>query len=281
MPRLPFEEESRPVSARLLGSLGATLIALSAQAHDPAAARAAAAQKIPYVERLLEDEASARRIAEHPAASREQAAARENLARARERLRLGEPEAALRAVDEALRAAMAARRLAPDRAQAESLERASRERRMQNVAALLAAMREQHERTPSPQAAAAIERAAALLAQGKAQEAERLLGTALDQFLTLRTIDYTPRFASAEEEYAHELQRVRALGELVPVAIATLRPEPEAEALVRRHAGAAAEWRAAAERSAALAEHPAALAALREASVLLQRALAAAGVALP
>lgn len=283
------------MSARLFGSLGATLLALAAQAHDPAAARAAAEQKIPYVERLLADEAAARRIAAHPGASREYAAAHGHLARARERLRAGDAEGGLHAADEALRAVMAARRLAPDRAQRASLERASHERRLQNASALLAAMREQRERTPAPQAAAALERAAALVAQARVlggagrfeaaqrelQEAEHLLGAALDQFLTLRTLDYTPRFATAEEEYAHELQQHRALDALVPVAIATLRPDPDAAAMVQRYAAAAAERRAAAERSAMLLEYVAALDALHEASALLRRALAAAGVALP
>jgi hypothetical protein len=280
---------------KLAASLGGMLLALCAQADDSAGGlRASVEQKLAFVERLLEDEGMARRVVANERARSEFAAAYVHLARARERLRAGDAEGGGRAADQALQAVTAARRLAPDQALDAAAERARYERRLQSLESLLAALRGEQARSGAKdtgeleRAAAILDAARRLAADGaydKASHAlhgaESLLGASLDRVLTVRTVDYTPRFASRAEEFRHQLERHGALRELIGVAVARYRPGAQALAAVESHKAAAAGRREFAEQLAARGEMAAALDALAEATAALERALAAAGVSLP
>lgn len=113
------------------------------------------------------------------------------------------------------------------------------------------------------------------------ERAERELMAGLNAFLGSATLLYAKRFETPAEEYAFELARNRSYRDLVPVAVAQLKPRREAVGLVDRYVAANARHLEAAEGHAAAGRAVQAVEALRAGTHNLQSALAAAGLAVP
>ena len=278
--------------------LAATALGLAlcgAYAVAQSDARRAAEEKVRYAERLFEDSAAQRRIEADERARGAYGMAREQLARAKAHLAAGADEPGLRAVDEALQSLVAARRLAPDPASAEAALRKRYSERRQGAQSLLARLREYLAGTPNEEGGRDLEHALKRIGDAESlaasarfeqagmvlADAERILASALDRFIAGRTIDYTPRFASPEEEYRHELARHRSLSDLMPLALSALKPAPEARSLAERYLASSERLQAEAQDCAGRREFPPALRALRESNAFLQRALSATGVVYP
>jgi len=113
------------------------------------------------------------------------------------------------------------------------------------------------------------------------EKAERGLMSGLNALLGSSTLRYSQRFEAPAEEYAHELDRHLAYRDLVPVAIAELKPRREAVGLVERYVAASARHLVAARAHAAGQRFGEAVDELRSGTSNLQAALAAAGLAVP
>lgn len=112
------------------------------------------------------------------------------------------------------------------------------------------------------------------------EKAEQVMKSALGRILGSTTIEYTQKFESPAEEYSFELERNRSYLELIPVAIAELKPTEDAkqtiESLVEQDRAAidlAREY-------AKLQDYRKALANVRAGTGYLQLALSTAGLVL-
>jgi hypothetical protein len=255
-------------------ALVASALALCAAAWAQSAPRSELMQKALFTKRLLEAS---------PPAAAEGAAAM--YARALEHLERGEELEAEARLNEAIRSLQLARR---------PVEGGAR------YAALLSSvqtMRETYLRyaaqSEDPQGMLIVEVDQALsrareLQRASPQEAVRTLATAeqalthaLTQALGSRTVSYAPSFSGPQEEFGFEQARHRAYAALVPAALNELRPGPAARTLVQRHVDSGEALAARAERQAGEGDWRAALSSVRDATAQLQRALGAAGLALP
>lgn len=113
------------------------------------------------------------------------------------------------------------------------------------------------------------------------ERTEHDLMRALNALLGSATLRYAKSFATPREEFAFESERNRSYRELVPVAIAELKPRREAVALIERYVAANARALEAAQAHEASGRLREALDALRTGTGNLQAALAAAGLAVP
>ena len=139
----------------------------------------------------------------------------------------------------------------------------------QEIARLIADARSYRTSEQIPEAVATLERAQSMLLGGL----NRLLGSS--------TLVYAEKFDTPADELAHEMQKNRSYGELVPIAISQLKPEPEAMRLVARYIESNQTLSREAQQHAARKNYTAALKATREGTQALQRALGAAGVVVP
>jgi hypothetical protein len=112
-------------------------------------------------------------------------------------------------------------------------------------------------------------------------EAERHLLLGLTRLVGSRTLDYTPRFDSAAKEYEYELERNRSFGELVPLAMGELNPGADARNLIARFVERSQALRSQALAQAGQKQYASAVTLLKDATLQLQRALAAAGLTVP
>lgn len=140
----------------------------------------------------------------------------------------------------------------------------------------LAAARASQERASGLAATEHMEEAVRAL-----ERAERELMAGLNAMLGSSTLQYAKRFDNPAEEHAYELERNRSYRELVPIAIAELKPRREAVVLVERYVAANVRQLEAAGGHAAAGRLPEAIDALRSGTNSLQAALAAAGLAVP
>jgi hypothetical protein len=113
------------------------------------------------------------------------------------------------------------------------------------------------------------------------EKAERELMAGLNGLLGSATIQYATKFESPADEYAWELDRNRSFRDLVPIAVAELKPRREAVALVDRYVASNRTHLADAERLAGAKQYGPAIDALRSGTTFLQAALAAAGLVMP
>ncbi len=113
------------------------------------------------------------------------------------------------------------------------------------------------------------------------EKAEQVMRSALNRVLGSKVLDYTPKFETPDEEYAYELDRNRSLLELIPVAIAQLKPTEETkkniEGLVERNRVALEQAR----EYAGQQDYRRALASIHTGTGYLQLSLSAAGLVLP
>lgn len=113
------------------------------------------------------------------------------------------------------------------------------------------------------------------------ERTERDLMAGLSALLGSTTIRYAQHHGTPGEEYAYEMARNRSYRELVPVAIAELKPRREAVGLIDRFVAANARSLEAARDHAAAGRLAEAIEAIRTGTNSLQAALAAAGLAVP
>ncbi len=112
-------------------------------------------------------------------------------------------------------------------------------------------------------------------------EAERHLLLGLTRLVGSKTIDYTPRFDTPAKEYEYELERNRSFGDLVPLAMGELNPGTDARTLITRFVERGKTLREQAVAQASQKQFANATGLLKEATLQLQRALAAAGLTVP
>jgi hypothetical protein len=118
-------------------------------------------------------------------------------------------------------------------------------------------------------------------ANGALIRAEYDLLEAFGKVLRTSAIDYTPHFSDAKDEFQFEFERNRSYNELVPVAIAELKPAPDAVRLIVRMVESNRAARELAQRQAANKNFEAALKSIRDGTAELERALLAAGLVMP
>jgi hypothetical protein len=112
------------------------------------------------------------------------------------------------------------------------------------------------------------------------EQAEKALLQGMNQVLGT-TVEYAEKFDSPAEEFAYELERNRSFVDLVPVAVAELRPGEDARRLIDRYVEQNRVMREQAQQQAQGKDYPAALKAIRTGTTHLQRALLAAGLVMP
>lgn len=282
-----------PAAVALTALLWASV---SAQTSDDAALRVQLEHKLRLVAALISDSPSAQRIA-----SSGNAQAMTNLdegrlhhAHARELLARGDLAGARAAADDALGHLAAARRLVPD---VSARQAAARQRHDQMQASLERLIESWRARAGSEKLGDGSELADAqgLMAsarqaaqEGRVEQANQMLSRAETQVLAgmsrslgSQTIDYTVRPTSPAEEFTQELSRHRGLAELVPLAVRDLKPKPEAVALIDRYGETSRTLQAQAMQQFQAGDTTQALAHLRNATLYVQRALTAAGLAAP
>jgi hypothetical protein len=288
------------VSAR--GALVGAALCVSGLAAAQPPARELLEQKESFVRRLLGDARTAQRIAASGSAeAREQVESARTLhARSLEHLRRGELGDADARLNDAMRALGRARQLAPDRAQMAIERRLANERVLSSVEGLRESYARHLRRLLGLGADGPVRDALLEEVSGRIEDARRLMGGerhaeaalalqkagaallhGLNRILDSATLDYALRFDTPADEYAYERERNRGYAKLVPTALAELRPSTDAMQLVNRYLESNEAMVALAERQAAAREWTAALGNVKTATAYLQRALGAAGLAVP
>lgn len=283
---------------RTLPAVG--LLLLVAQAGADEGARAQVEQRLRLNERLIGEVGVGQRII---ASGQARAVghldeSRLHQALAEDALRAGDLATARREADEALRHIGQARRLVPD---APARQAAARARWGQQLAVLDRLMLAWQAHQPPDGAAAPaadidhrlaatglIGQARQLGEQARHEEALSLLSRAeqhvlagLNPLLHQRTLDYTARAQTPAQAYEQALASLASLADLVPLALAELKPRPEAVALIERYADTSRTLQQQAQARQQRGETQQALSDLNHATLYLQRALAAAGLSLP
>lgn len=278
------------------------LVALGtgAVAQSDDALRRQLEQRLRFTSQLLADGAGAQRIATSGVARAvaHLDEARVHQALAEQALAAGDLTGARRAVDEALRHAAAARRMVPDAQARQTAELKRYEQRLAAIERLLQSSSLQGGAGGAGGAGqsgediftvqAALASARHLAAEGRHEDAHQQLGRAESQLLAAmnrrlhqRTLDYTPRAANPAEAIELALAQHQGLIDLLPLALAELKPGAEAQALVERYADTSRTLRQQALQRRQQGEQAQAMADLNNAILYVQRALGAAGVALP
>lgn len=255
-------------------------------------------QKISMLEKLLAQSPVAARVQASGSseAQRHFGAARELATRARSLSAAGELPRADALLNEAIWEISRAQELAPDAGSRRAGDRA----RYLQLEDSVAALRRTSEIGSGPAPAGGgppagvlaqtdvhVQRAVSLAAAERYSEANQLLDQALALLmkdasarLAGQTLVYGPRFANRREEFDHELARHRSFERLVPLALAELRPAPEAVAQVQGHVAQARELRQRAEALVAR-DVGAALQHVIDGTESLRRALQATGLVVP
>ncbi len=259
-------------------------------------------QKQALVKRLLADDSAAGRIAAsgNEQAMRFVAAAAEHHANSEALTERGEFARADKLLNEAMWAIGKARQMVPDNMTRLIELRVRYARLLGAVDALrssfehnLRRIREITSRVPVPDSdlravSALIEEAKSYAtAESPARAVERLelaehrLLIALNRLLGSTTLNYTERFETPAGEFSYELERHNSYASLVPIALERFNPGPAALRLVERYADNGRAAAAKAEQQAAKKDYRSALKSVRLATAHLQRALGAAGLAVP
>jgi hypothetical protein len=275
----------------LLAALALLLLA-PASADD---SRVQLEQRLRLAAQLINDSPAAQRIMRsgNGAAEGHLNEGRLHLSLAEDALRRGDGATARAAVDEALRHVGKARRLVPNT----QLQQAASQRRSEQLLASLERLVETWRVQAASREAQDNDLVAALGLIGNARSlaassrhvdavqmlelAERHVLTGMNRVLQQREVDYTQRANTPEQEFALELQRHAAMAELLPLAVAELKPSADALKLIERYSADSRSLRGQALQLQQQGELPQALAKLRSAMLFLQRGLQAAGVATP
>lgn len=286
-------------TARSLARVGAALVLglglAPLQAQDEGL-RLQVEQKLRLASRLLSDSPAAQRIAtsgQAPAVAHLDEG-RVHHALATDLFARGDYPGARRAVDDALRHLGMARRLVPDAPARQAQARQRHEQLAASVERLIEAWRVRSGATPRDDGGdmtAAIGLTA--VARQQAQEgryddanqtlaqAERHVLAGMGRLLNATTLDYTQRAASPAEEFQIELARHRGFAELLPLAVRDLKPLPDAMLLIERYGDTGQTLQTQALQQFQAGDTTQALVHLRNATLYVQRALLAAGLAVP
>jgi hypothetical protein len=281
------------MNAALRRAAGVLLLALGGTGALADDARTQAEQRVRLAAKMIADSPAAQRIqvSGNSAAISHLDEGRLMLSTAEEALKANDFARARKAADDAIGHLGMARRLVPD---VPARQLALRVRHEQQLASAERLVETWHERA-GQNADAGVLDASSLVQQARAlgesqryEESlqvlagvEQRLLAGIGRVLGAREIDYTLRPADAAEAYRVEAARHAALSELVPVALRELPPRPEARALIDRYVATAKSLQLQSQRQHAAADINGALAALRSASLEIERALAAAGVQSP
>jgi len=295
-------------AARLIVAAGCALQYATGYAQEPRRApaptplvmpsRQLVEQKDAFVGRLLGDSSEAVRIAEsgNPEARESLSRANELRARARDALERGDLRAADAAFNEAIGMIAKARRLAPDASYRAIEQRFRYNRLVSTLDALQRSYRGHLSRIGRAESEDPGWNAVSLLIQraqslrtsdqlGQANlallRAEQRLLEAFGGMLSGSTLDYTPRFSGEAEEFVFELERNRGYRELVPIALSELKPSGDAARRVEHHLETDRSLSGKARELAGRKRYAEALSTIRASTVSLQRALRAAGLAVP
>lgn len=260
-------------------------------------ARTQAEQRIGLVARLVADSPATQRITSsgQSAAISHLDESRLHLARAQDAFRANDYTLARRAADEALMHLGHARRMVPDTPTRQQSLRTRAEQQQEALERLLDAWRARATASSASgdsdllDATGLIGNARVLGQNGRHEEALQQLGAAQERlvrgmgrtYASTREIDYTARAATPAEAFHVEMAQYSAMADLLPVAVAQMRPRADALALIERYRQSAATLHTQAQRLHERGEPGAALANLRSAQTYLQRALSAAGVITP
>ncbi len=276
--------------------IAALCIVAPARGADELTGRIQVEQKIRLVGRLIADGPALQRITHSGNA---QAVASLNEGRvhhalAEDCLARGDLPGALQSADEALRHLGLARRLVPDAPAQQAAARQRHDQRAGTVERLIQAWRERaalRAGVDGSDIAAAMELVARARQQadaGRHDEALQSLAAAehhvlagMQRALQSTTLDYTQRAATPVQEYEFELARHGGLAELVPLALRDLKPRADLAALAERYADTSSTLRGQAQQQYQAGDVTGALGLLRNATLYVQRALAAAGVSAP
>lgn len=254
----------------------AALIAFCSSAWTQGTPPAELMQKAAFVKRLLEAA---------PPGSTADAGAAALHARALEHLDRGEHREADARLNEAIRAMQSARR--PARAGGQYAALFSSVETMRDTYARLAGTKRDLHGTLVFDVNQALARARELhgadpnAALRVLALAEQTMTHALTEVLGSLTVSYAPSFPGPREEYGFEQARHRAYAALVPAALHELKPGPAALMLVQRYVDSGESMAALAARQAGQGDWRAALESVRSATQHVQRALGAAGLAVP
>jgi hypothetical protein len=207
---------------------------------------------------------------------------------------------ARRSADDALRHIGLARRLAPDAPTKLAAARQRHDQLMSSLDRLVAAWRRRADAAAAAGTASAkdserltatlglMANAAHLAGDKRYDEASNLLMQAerhvlegMNGLLQSTTLDYSSRPTTLAEELDQELARHRGLADLVPLAIADLKPRAEALALIERYNDTSTTLRTQALQQQQTGDVTQALTHIRNATIYVQRALQAAGLVVP
>lgn len=278
--------------ASLAALLG--LAAGPAQADDEAA-RQQVQQRLRMSGVLMADLETVERIAQSGRADAQTHLkdARQHQAQGEDLLQRGELASARREADEALRHITTARRLVPNPYARLAAQRQRYEQVHASLERLMESWRSRAGAAGQDDAdhRAALEQLKAAEAQAQAgrhddavlglAEVERRVLAGMNRLLASGTLDYTVRAETPAQELELELRRHQSLAELLPLAVRDLHPSAEKLALIERYQDASQALQAQAVASGQRGEHAQALDHLRNATLFLQRALAAAGLVTP
>lgn len=270
------------------------LLASTVGAADDAA-RAQVEQRLRLTASLIADGPAAQRIVASgdPRANAHLDEGRVHHALARDLYERGDLPGARRATEDAIRHLGLARRLVPDATARQAAVRQRHEQLIAHLDRLLLTWRTRTgpldaEDGDLVAAIGLIDTARAFGREQRYEEAVHTLHSAeghvltgLNRALQTRTLDYTARAASPAEEFEIELARHGSLLDLVPLALAELKPRPDAQQLIERYTQVSQRLRTEAQASFQAGDVPPALAQLRNAVLYAQRALSAAGLNVP
>lgn len=208
-------------------------------------------------------------------------------------LKVGDLEGAEREANQAIQAIGKARQLVPDDARRSVEQRARYQEKNRSVETLVASYERNRQASRQPASAEwtetlrLLELSRTLSASERMVEATALLEEVQQRMLSQTTallgstVDYTMRFDNPTQEYEHELARYRSLVDLVPTALAELRPMQEMRTEVERHLERGRRLSAAAQQLAGNGRPEDATVSIREAIQEVQNALAATGLSIP
>lgn len=259
-------------------------------------------QKEALVKRLLADSPAVRRVeaSGNAEARKHLVSAQEAYSKALSALRANDLQAADKQLNNATLLIGKARQLAPDPA-TRNVEQQLRYAQMLESVESLKATYQRHLQRVRRQPSDAITSDAQLVevsrridsakSQANAKQfteanrtlsgAENTLMVNISRMLGARTVEYTLRFETQEEEYGFELDRNRSYLDLIPVAIAEFKPGSEAIRQVNYFVDTNRQMRELAQQHVATKNYKEALAAVRGGTGYLQSALEAAGLKVP
>ncbi|MGE5319676.1 MAG: hypothetical protein ACM3KD_05810, partial [Hyphomicrobiaceae bacterium] len=273
----------------------------------PAAATPSSAevvrQKEALVRSLLGDSPLAARVnaSQNADAKRFFATAQDHYNQAALHLQTGDTAKAEQFLNDAMWNIGRARQLVPDAASRLVEDKVRYARLLQGIDSLRAsyarhlARANAKERSPGGASERDLERIDVLLDDAKTQmnaekaqeavrtleQAEKALLVGINRLLGSTTLEYAEKFDTPAEEFAYEVERNRSLSDLVPLALAEIKPSEDARRLITRYVELNRTMREQALHEAGDKDHKAALKSIRTGTGYLQRALQAAGLVMP